>query len=151
MTKKQIIDELGRKFHRIGNISNAESSPEGIGIRQAEGFNCYLVSVYESNENVAIRRNIGIYVENEGKQNERAFYAERMPENTLPQQPSKSKFVDIEGVIEQETKDFAVVKRFVIGNGIAEERRFLNKIVAGKLVEYLIKEQAVASMPIGRM
>lgn len=153
MNKKQLLDELGKKFHRVGNVSNADSSPEGRGLRKAEGFNCYLVSVYERNNDIAIRRNIGIYVENENKQDERAFYAERMPENTLQQQPAKSRFSIVDGVIEQETKDYAIVKRFVVVRGVAEEKRFLIREVAGKLAEYPIKEQKERddmSMPIRR-
>ncbi len=149
MNKKQLLDELNKKFHKVSTITNAEQNPDGQAIRLKEGINCYIAGVYERQGDVLLRRNIGFYVENENKRDERAFYAERMPTNTLSQQPIKSRFGDVDGVIEQEAKDFAVVKRFVVTNNIAEEKRFLVKKVGGKLTEYPIKEQVINNMSIG--
>ena len=141
MNKKQLLDELKKKFYKIGTIENAETSEVGKKKREIEGVNWYLVSVYEEKNGVMVRRNIPIYVENEGKPNEKAFYGEApIQTNIIPEPPKESPFKNIKGEIERETKDYAVVKRFVIEAGVAIEKRFLVEKEGDKFKETPIRE-----------
>ena len=141
MTKQQLLNELSEKFYKVGVIEEAEDSSVGKEIRKQEGVKWYLVGVYEQQGDVLIRRNIPIYVENEGKADEKAFYGEKMPQEHIIPQPEENPFKDVEGQIEEKTKDYAVVKKYVIESGEAVEKRFLVKKEGDKFVETPIREK----------
>ena len=83
MTKVELLVQLATKFHKVGVVENAEKSAAGLAIRAQEKVNWYLVGVYERQGDALLRRNIPIYVQEEGSALEQAFYAERLPENQL--------------------------------------------------------------------
>ena len=139
MNKAQLLDELRQKFYKVGVVEQAEGSSVGIDKRKEEGIKWYLVGVYEASGDVLIRRSVPIYVENEGKADERAFYGERMPQEHIIPQPKENPFKDLEG-IERIGKDYAIVKKFVVENGEAVEKRFLVKKKGDEFVETPIKE-----------
>ena len=138
MTKAQLLDELAKKFYKVGVMAKAEKNSVGQEIRKTEGIRWYRVGVYEKQGDVLIRRAFDIYVENEGKSDEKAFYGGKMPqEHTIPQ-PKENPFKGLDGV-ERTGKDYAIIKKFVEENGEAVEKRFLVKKKAGKFVEVPIK------------
>lgn len=153
MTKEQLKKELQEKFYRVGLVEVAEENELGYQKRLREGVMWYLVGVYEKKGDVLLRRNIPIYCvlkeaaeRNVSKWEDLPegdyFYGERMPQkHTIPELPKENSFKDVEGEIEKQTKDYAVVKKFVEENGEAVEKRFLVKKVGDKFVEIPIREK----------
>jgi len=150
MTKTQLVNKLKERFFRVGVIQQAEKNPEGLEIRKTEGVNWYLVGVYEEKNGVLIRRNIPIYVVDEGTEDEQAFYGEKFPESTIPDQPNlelRSKIEEkisakeadgtiVKGEIEtfSEKARYAIVKSFVKNDAgeIVEKKLFVYLDKAGK-------------------
>ena len=79
MNKTELLAELAVKFYKVGTVANAD--PSGQAVRQAEGVNWYLVGVYDRLDDTLERKNISIYVADEGKDTEQAFYAGTVPES----------------------------------------------------------------------
>ena len=140
MNKTQLLDDLRKKFYKVGVIEQAENNSVGLAKRKEEGIKWYLVGVYERQGDVLIRRQIPIYVENEGKSDEKAFYGEKMPQEHIIPQLKENPFKGLNGV-ERVGKDYAIVKKFVVENGEAVEKRFLVRKKEGKLIETPIKEK----------
>lgn len=149
MTKKELLDELRNKFYKVGVIEQADS---GIGLtkRKEEGVMWYLVGVYEQRGEVLVRRQIPIYVENDGEQDEKAFYGEKMPEvNVIPEKPTtvfkdevtafiKTQIVKgtiIKGAVEgaSEKEEYAIVKAYVEEAGEIVEKKFFAYKEAGTI------------------
>lgn len=85
MNEKQLLNELKTKYYKIGIPRNAEASETGRAIRKAEGVEWFIVGVYDRSGASLIRKNISYYVENKGKVNEKAFYAENKPQAAQPE------------------------------------------------------------------
>jgi hypothetical protein len=85
MTKAELLAELATKFYKVGKDEPANSSKQEADIWQRDGIKWETVLVYEVDEDskVMVRKTIGIYVANEGKPGEQAFYTERLPEKQL--------------------------------------------------------------------
>jgi|GEM_PF-5672343 hypothetical protein len=84
MNKQEILEELSGKFYKLGSVTMAGNAIDQTN-RKAEGVNWYLVAIYEKHETdeVLVRRNIPIYVVDEGTETEKAFYGEKVPEKIL--------------------------------------------------------------------
>ena len=145
MTKADILKEIEKEFYKLGEVSQADASQAGQAVREREGITWYLVGVYERNGNVLLRRNISIYVANEGKPNEQAFYAEKKPENMLAK-PVANEWAGVDGEVVRQGKGWAVVRRWKKTQGKAEEIEVLVEKVAGALTEYEIVK-SVTSEP----
>jgi hypothetical protein len=81
MNKSELLAELATKYYKVGVITNAETNPTGLSIRQTEGVNWYLVGVYDVLGDTMERKNVPIYVANEGTKDEQAFYSGTVPES----------------------------------------------------------------------
>lgn len=143
MNKSQILTELAAKFYRIGAITVADPSQAGQEVRQQEGINWYLVGVYEQSGNVLLRRNISIYVADEGLSTEQAFYAEREPVTTLAQPAPADEWAGVNGEVVSQGKDYAIIKRFEIVFGAATEKKFLVKKELDRFVYYPFTESTI--------
>lgn len=150
MTKAQLLTEIAGKFYKMGVVANAETSPEGLAIREAEGVNWYIVAVYEKQGNVLLRRNISIYVNDEGKATEAAFYGEKeLAEQTISVQPETPFRVLVEneigkkvtaGLIEKaviqscdEVGKYAEILAYKDVAGVIEKKSYFIYEKAGKL------------------
>ena len=122
MNKKALIDELSAKFHKVGKIAPVELSPADIVIRQEEDITWYIAGVYEKADDRLIRKNVSFYVEAEGKVNEAAFYAEKLPIDSLAR-PAKTTFKDlVETKIEAKIIAGTIVKGIV--DSVNEDKNF---------------------------
>jgi hypothetical protein len=80
MKKTELIAQLATKFHKVGEIENAETSVKGLEIRMREGVMWYRAGVYDTTGGVMARKAVTFYVQDEGKPTEEAFLAEKLPE-----------------------------------------------------------------------
>ena len=140
MNKQALLDELTAQFHKLGNVAPVELSPADEEIRLAEGVKWYLAGVYEGADDRLIRKNIPFYVEAEGEAEEAAFYAEKLPTDTLSV-PAVTTFRDlieakiteyiatdiiVKGVIDSvnEDKEFAFITAYMLATGEIETKVF---------------------------
>lgn len=106
MKKADLVQSLNAKFIKVGD-------PESIGI--SEGLTRYLVGVWrETDDNALNRTNIAFYVENEGLQNEVAYFEQSNPVKVSPEVPTP--FADkVNALINQKITD-GTIKGAVIEN-----------------------------------
>ena len=155
MTKQQLLADLQSKFYKVGLVEGAEMNDAGYLKRVQEGVLWYLVGVYEKRGEVLLRRNIPIYCEFTGELPKEQkgtltwddlpegnyFYGEKLPEEHLiPEIPQPNVFEGVEGEIERQGKDWAVVRKFVEEAGVVKEKRFLVKKTTEGLKELPIAE-----------
>ena len=76
MTKKELLDSLKTKFHKVQKKPKLERTEDGI--------NWYIIGVYHKQGNRMARKNIGFYVENEGRANEVAYWLNSDPTSSPP-------------------------------------------------------------------
>lgn len=88
MNKQALLNDLSTKFHKLGRVAPVELSPADEAIRTEEGVKWYIAGVYEKADDRLIRKNIPFYVEAEGETGESAFYAEKLPADTLTTTPA---------------------------------------------------------------
>lgn len=158
MNKAELLSDLTGKFYKLGNVALVELSPADNTIRDAEGVKWYLAGLYEKTaDSRMIRRNVSFYVEDEGKAGEAAFYAEKLPVDSLPVKP-ESGFMDLvvaeigkmitagtilKGVTESidESSEFSVVKAYqVITGEVVVKRYFAYVDVESKLQFAIMKD-----------
>jgi len=147
MTKKEFKQKLEEMFYKIGVVQCAEGDKLGYEIREKEGIHWFIIAVYEKKGDVLVRRNIPFYLELTEKPMMKFtdkyywfldelpegnyFFGERMPTSTIPT-PREDLFKDIEGIIEQRGKNFAIVKKFVqTDKGVTPKRFFIKKTDTG--------------------
>lgn len=94
MNKQDLLNELSTKFHKLGRVAPVDLSPTDTTIRDEEGVKWYIAGIYEKADNRLIRKNIPFYVESEGEAGEAAFYAEKLPAETLST-PTITPFKDL--------------------------------------------------------
>lgn len=88
MNKLALLNKLSTKFHKLGRVASVELSSTDKAIRTEEGIKWYIAGVYEKADDRLIRKNIPFYVEAEGEAGEAAFYAEKLPIDTLSTTPT---------------------------------------------------------------
>ncbi len=88
MTKAELFNYLMTKFHTVTTPEGkkalllAEDTPKRAireEIRSAENINWYTIGVYEKKNDTLIRKNISFYVENEGTEQEVAYWHDQTP------------------------------------------------------------------------
>jgi hypothetical protein len=100
MNKQELITELQGTFYKVGESKNAETNPVGLAIRQKEGIAWHEIGVYEADGDVMVRKNIQIYIANEGTQLEQAFYKDKRPENALIKAREAAELAKLTPVVE---------------------------------------------------
>lgn len=116
MKKQDLLNELSTKFHKLGRVAPVDLSPTDTTIRDEEGVRWYIAGIYEKADNRLIRKNIPFYVEAEGEVNEAAFYAEKLPAETLST-PTATPFKDL-AIAEIEKK----ITAGIILKGVVREK-----------------------------
>ena len=155
MTKSEFIQKLNQMFYKVGVIQCAERDKTGYEIRQKEKVFWFIVAVYEKQGDVLVRRNIPFYVETDlvpaidfrsfkyltfnDLPDGNYFFGERMPTPTIPA-PRENPFANVEGIVEIQGDNFAVVRKFVQVEGGVKDKRFLIKKTDRGLEEFEIVE-----------
>ena len=140
MNLKELQNDLESKGYHVKGIYNAEKSATGQAIRDAEGVNWKLVGAYVEDGNTLIRVNVPIYVKNEGTKDERAYYAEKVPESKVANPVKEVTFTEsvktyldnqdwiaYEITSTNETQKMAIVKAYVQEDKSARAKNYLVK------------------------
>lgn len=81
MNKQELKAQLAEKFYKVGEtIQNGNEADRAI--RKKEGIGWYSIGVYEQSPDdpdVLIRKQVQVYVADEGLPTEKAFYMEKKP------------------------------------------------------------------------
>ena len=77
MTKQQLLDKLQANALRVETPQKLESS---------SGFQRYIVGVWKGGEDAINRHNTAFFVENDGEENEVAYWEQSNPVPELPEQ-----------------------------------------------------------------
>lgn len=136
MDKQALLNELSAKFHKLGRVALVELSAVDQVIRDGEGVKWYIAGVYEQADDRLIRKNIPFYVEEEGEAGETAFYAERLPIDTLPLPVVTTFYELIETEIDTKIASGMIVKGVI--DSVNEDQEFafvtVYQLIIGEIV-----------------
>lgn len=124
MDKQGLLDALAAKFTYVG-------TPQEVG--EAEGIKRYIVGCWDVVGDVAVRTNVGFYVEDEGQPTEAAYWQNREPKPTPTLTWAQEVLNYIQSKIEDDTIEAAFIDSIDVQNETAEGRAYL--IQATDIVE----------------